>query len=360
MNVTPRRTRASNANKRPGAIVAPKPRQPAGTAKAQREAKASKKIADAEAREASIARVADFENRDMMREDMVDATPRPAFSPTGLSSTGSQEEYEVIDTQKAYVSSSELDASDHLQHDKKTYQPANDSPTEDDTATEDDSPPSPPPPPKRPSKKDVAREKAMAVAAKLQEEQAKLKAAASAGAPAATVAPRKSKHAAKAPEPAAPKKRSKEKRKVVEEDKDEEVMIVSDSEPETQQKTRDEIAIVKARIVAAQKKEDSDAKKQAQKEGAKKKKNTAMPKWPIPSRDPQPRAVQDEQEVTAESLNVVAKKSKLSRDSDVLDLTVDSPKAPKFSVNSAKSDPRSKRSLQKDNVDHEASPFEST
>ena len=78
---SPRRTRASNASKRPGLAVKPTPRRTSAEVKVEAKAKAATKAAKKQAKQDQIERVAWFETEAMANEDLMDATPRPNFAP---------------------------------------------------------------------------------------------------------------------------------------------------------------------------------------------------------------------------------------------------------------------------------------
>lgn len=286
----PRRTRSTNVNKHPGAIVAPKPRVPSGTAKARREAEAQKKKERADAEAEGINRIAAFEDADMMRQDMEAATPRPPFTSPNIPKA------EGPSSPLSYVSLAGIGAqphdypsdrwsSDERDHDKKPYEPETDSPTEPDSEIDDAfSRPTPltPPPLPKPSKVLAARAKAVANA------EAKAKAVRAANVQRAledegedevqVVTPVKAKAKGKKNAPVEKKKQSAKGKK-----RYDEVIDISDSEPERQAQTkRDEIRKAKEQISAAHKKE-AKAKELAEKEGGKSKsKSKNKPQWPLP------------------------------------------------------------------------------
>jgi hypothetical protein len=78
-----RRTRASNASKHPGLANKPAPRRTSAQVKAAATAKEAAKAAKKQAEEARIKRVAEFESNARNNEDLIDATPRPNFTPRG-------------------------------------------------------------------------------------------------------------------------------------------------------------------------------------------------------------------------------------------------------------------------------------
>lgn len=76
-------TRAKNKTTHPGRVdkSSQAPRRTKAEVQADKEAKAQAKVAAAEARQQSINRAAEFEYADIAHEDIVDATPRPVFTP---------------------------------------------------------------------------------------------------------------------------------------------------------------------------------------------------------------------------------------------------------------------------------------
>lgn len=75
-------TRASNKTTHPGRFEKPKaPRRTSAEVQEEREAKAKAKADREEAKRKSITNVAEFEHADMANEDLLDATPRPLFTP---------------------------------------------------------------------------------------------------------------------------------------------------------------------------------------------------------------------------------------------------------------------------------------
>jgi hypothetical protein len=126
-------TRATNATQHPGYIQR-KPRQPADTKpKSKRaEAKAEKAIA----KKLGAARLAKFEQDAMEQENVLDATPRPNFTPTA-----SRTQVPAFETSPLSFPESEGDT-DEMNPDKATY---NSGPTtEEDTDKEYVVPSSPP------------------------------------------------------------------------------------------------------------------------------------------------------------------------------------------------------------------------
>ena len=74
-------TRASNATKRPGLAIKPAPRRTSEEVKAAANTKKAANAAKKQAQEARIKRVAAFESNARDNEDLIDATPRPNFTP---------------------------------------------------------------------------------------------------------------------------------------------------------------------------------------------------------------------------------------------------------------------------------------
>ena len=74
-------TRASNKSAHPGKTSKPAPRRTSAEVQQERDAKAKAKADREEAKQQSIARTTKFEQADIANENMVDATPRPHFSP---------------------------------------------------------------------------------------------------------------------------------------------------------------------------------------------------------------------------------------------------------------------------------------
>ena len=74
-------TRASNKLVHPGELLAPKHHRTKDEVKAECAAKAQAKVDREKAKKQSIIRAAEFEHADKADKDIVDATPRPAFTP---------------------------------------------------------------------------------------------------------------------------------------------------------------------------------------------------------------------------------------------------------------------------------------
>lgn len=79
------KTRAKNKTTHPGEVVTKSlqaaPRRTKAQVQQEKDAKAQAKADLAEARQQSIIRAAEFERAEIANEDMVDATPRPAYTP---------------------------------------------------------------------------------------------------------------------------------------------------------------------------------------------------------------------------------------------------------------------------------------
>lgn len=74
-------TRASNKTTHPGEVVKAKSRRTKDEVQKERDAKAEAKAAREEAKQQSIRRTAEFERDDIDNEALVNATPRPPFTP---------------------------------------------------------------------------------------------------------------------------------------------------------------------------------------------------------------------------------------------------------------------------------------
>ena len=96
-----------------------KPADPSQTAKARKAAKAAKKIAKATAKRVGAARLKEFEQDAMAREDMLDGTPRPAILTPLVGRT-------VVPASNPGVGGSIVESdmdTDEMNPDKMTYQP---------------------------------------------------------------------------------------------------------------------------------------------------------------------------------------------------------------------------------------------
>lgn len=80
-------TRQANKSQHPGAVAKAKPRRTSAQVKADRAAAEAKKLDKKATRAKNIEKVAEFEDRDQMAEEMLQATPRPEFTPKPLRAT---------------------------------------------------------------------------------------------------------------------------------------------------------------------------------------------------------------------------------------------------------------------------------
>ena len=122
-------TRAKNATQHPGHVQR-KPRQPVGPdAKSKKADAAAAKAAKAAARRLGAERLVKFEQDAMEKEDILDATPRPVFTPTAgrtlVPTSGPSAATSVLE--------SEVDT-DEMNPDKRTYNPGS---TTDDNSESD-------------------------------------------------------------------------------------------------------------------------------------------------------------------------------------------------------------------------------
>jgi hypothetical protein len=74
-------TRSSNKSAHPGLVVKGKQRRTTAEVQQEREAKAQAKAAQEKTKRQNINRTAEFEHAEMANADIVDATPRPSFTP---------------------------------------------------------------------------------------------------------------------------------------------------------------------------------------------------------------------------------------------------------------------------------------
>jgi hypothetical protein len=128
-------TRASNKLAHPGQITKSSvPRRTSTEVQQEREAKAKAKADREEAKQKSIKRTADFERADLANEDLVDATPRPPFTPKPWPPPRNKKKSKLTPVAEA-VDNTDLDDT------PLTPVPADDSVTEDesDAKLEDDS-----------------------------------------------------------------------------------------------------------------------------------------------------------------------------------------------------------------------------
>jgi hypothetical protein len=148
-------TRASNKMAHPGDVVKNlnKKRRNADEVREEHEAKAQVKAAREEARLQSINRAAEFERADIANEDLVDATPRPLFTPKRRHS-------QILSDITPLAETSDVDMSDRFE--KSSFvPPASEPGTEDDSTVESDIPPPPCKKPKGNPKKIVKKTAAL-------------------------------------------------------------------------------------------------------------------------------------------------------------------------------------------------------
>ena len=126
-------THASNKLAHPGQVVKTSTRQTSADQQ-KRKAKAKAKADCEDVKQQSIIRAAEFERAEMANEDMINATPRPSFTP---------KPWLPYSVKKKVVESSDVKMD---QLDASSLSPVN----EDDSVTESDSDnPTPPPPTKK-------------------------------------------------------------------------------------------------------------------------------------------------------------------------------------------------------------------
>jgi hypothetical protein len=135
-------TRAGNKSAHPGNVTKPKKRRTAAEVEEARVAKAKAKEDRELARKQSIERAAQFERADMVCEDDVDATPRPAFTPKPRPPPQNQSRMtslpaETSDVEMSYGSDFDGD------FDRAPFvpPPSADGSTVDDSTVENDTPP---------------------------------------------------------------------------------------------------------------------------------------------------------------------------------------------------------------------------
>ena len=93
----PIETRASNKLAHPGNVEkSSKPRRTSAEVQKEREAKAKAKADREAAKRKAILCAAEFELADMANEDMVDATPRPSFTPKPRPFLRNQKEAKLV------------------------------------------------------------------------------------------------------------------------------------------------------------------------------------------------------------------------------------------------------------------------
>lgn len=102
-------TWSRNKSTHPGNISKPAPRRTSAEVQQEREAKAKAKADREEAKKRSIVRTAEFERADLANEDMVDATPRPPFTPKSWPPSRDQKKAEAL---VSIEDSSEVEARD--------------------------------------------------------------------------------------------------------------------------------------------------------------------------------------------------------------------------------------------------------
>ena len=134
-SVPPRQmvTQASNKTTHPGNAVKTTKHRTTAEVEEERAAKAQAKAAHEEARQQSINRAAKFERADMANENLVDATPRPPFTPK-------QPQYQTHSDLTPLAETSDVDMSDDFE--KASFVPpaSEHSDTVDESAGESDTP----------------------------------------------------------------------------------------------------------------------------------------------------------------------------------------------------------------------------
>lgn len=150
-------TRVKNKGTHPGLALiespsaTPKPkRRSKAQVKQAKETKALAKQALAEAKQLSINRAAEFEQADIANEDMVDATPRPIFTPKPRPLSRNTR-IQKPSSLTSVADTSDIGVSDD--RDETPFMPVSDSENlavdADGWAAETDDPPPPPPPPQK-------------------------------------------------------------------------------------------------------------------------------------------------------------------------------------------------------------------
>jgi hypothetical protein len=128
-------TRPRNKTTHPGKVTKTSaPRRTSAEVQKEREAKAKAKADREEAKKRSIIRAAEFEHADMANEDMVDATPRPPFTPKPWPPPRNRKKVKPVPN----AESSEVEIGDDnldLDFDKTSLTPV----PSDDSITEDES-----------------------------------------------------------------------------------------------------------------------------------------------------------------------------------------------------------------------------
>src|ERR1700679_1223357 len=138
-NTVPQRrigTRAKNKTTHPGKVVEASHRRTRAEVQQERDGKTQAKKGLAEARQQSINRTAEFERADIANEDMVDATPRPMFTPKPRPLSRNQKNSPLT----SFAGTSDIEVSDNL--DETPFMPG--SVDADDSAVENNIPPPPP------------------------------------------------------------------------------------------------------------------------------------------------------------------------------------------------------------------------
>lgn len=124
-------TRSKNVAVHPGLVLQAPPRRTSAQVKADKAAKKEAKETANLAAQAKINRAAAFENAAMANEDLLDATPRPLFTPKPKSTA------DVPDSETD-GGSIEVDVTDGLDGDQRTFVPMNTSETEGDAIRSED------------------------------------------------------------------------------------------------------------------------------------------------------------------------------------------------------------------------------
>jgi hypothetical protein len=135
-------TRAKNKTTHPGKVVKDSQQQRRTKAEIQqeKEAKAQAKLDLAEARQQGINRTAEFEHANIANEDIVDATPRPTFTPKPRTLSRNQKKSSLT----PFADTTDIELSDDLDENPLTPGSKN-SVDADDSAVENDGPPPPTP-----------------------------------------------------------------------------------------------------------------------------------------------------------------------------------------------------------------------
>jgi hypothetical protein len=108
-------TRASNKTAHPGNVIkATTKRRTKAEVQEERVAKAKAKAAQEGAQKTSIGRTAKFESADKACEDVVDATPRPLFTPGPKQRRASERHQQVQSSPSPVVETSDISTSDEV------------------------------------------------------------------------------------------------------------------------------------------------------------------------------------------------------------------------------------------------------